>query len=120
MPRPHPPEFRQSVVELERLRQRPIAKLAEGLGISDSCLRTWMVQADVDDGRKPGLAGDERAELVPLRRKRRVLARARRTATDRGDHIRRLGAVFRHAESVISRLGSDRVHVLFRSGHRRP
>lgn len=32
-----------------------------------------MAQADVDDGRKPGLMSDEKAELVALRRKTRVL-----------------------------------------------
>ena len=32
-----------------------------------------MAQADVDDGRRPGLTSDERAELVALRREKRVL-----------------------------------------------
>ena len=32
-----------------------------------------MAQADVDDGRRPGLTSDERAELVKLRRENRVL-----------------------------------------------
>lgn len=73
MPRPHPPEFRQRAVELARLREQPISKTATDLGISESCLRNWMAQADVDDGRRPGLSSDERAELVALRRKNRVL-----------------------------------------------
>ena len=73
MPRPHPPEFRQRAVELARLREQPIAKIAQDLGISESCLRRWMDVADVDDGRKPGLLSDERAELVKLRREKRVL-----------------------------------------------
>ena len=73
MPRPHPREFRQRAVELARLREKPVAKIAEDLGISDSCLRSWMAQADVDDGRRPGLSVDERAELVKLRREKRVL-----------------------------------------------
>jgi transposase len=73
MPRPHPPEFRQRAIELVRLRDKPVAHIARELGISDSCLRNWMRQADVDDGHKPGLSSDERAELVALRRKNRVL-----------------------------------------------
>jgi transposase-like protein len=73
MPRPHPPEFRQRAVELARLREKPVAQIAADLGISDSCLRNWVAQADVDDGRRPGLTTDERAELVKLRREKRVL-----------------------------------------------
>ena len=44
MPRPHPPEFRQRAVELARLREKPVAQIAEDLGISDSCLRNWMIE----------------------------------------------------------------------------
>ncbi len=73
MPRAHPPEFRQRAVELARLREQPVAKIAKDLGISESCLRNWMAQADIDDGRRPGLASEEKAELVALRRKNRVL-----------------------------------------------
>ena len=73
MPRPHPPEFRRRAVELARLREKPVAKIAEDLGISDSCLRGWMAQADINDGQRPGLGTDERAELVRLRREKRVL-----------------------------------------------
>jgi transposase-like protein len=56
---------------LARLREKPVSKIAEDLGISDSCLRGWMAQADIDDGAKPGLSSDERAELVKLRRANR-------------------------------------------------
>ena len=73
MPRPHPPEFRQRAVELARLREKPIAELAEDLGISDSCLRNWMAQADVEEGTKVGLSSREREELVELRREARTL-----------------------------------------------
>ena len=73
MPRPHPPEFRQRAVELARLQEKPVAKLAEDLGISESCLRNWMKQADLDEGRRAdGLATAERAELVRLRRELKV------------------------------------------------
>ena len=72
MPRPHPPEFRQRAVELARLREKPTAQIAADLGISDSCLRGWMRQADVDDGRRNGLSSDDRDELAELRRELRV------------------------------------------------
>ncbi len=72
MPRPHPPEFRTRAVELARLREKPIAQIAVDLGISESCLRNWVHQADVDEGVKEGLSTDERAELVRLRRELRV------------------------------------------------
>ncbi len=72
MPRPHPPEFRQRAVELARLKEKPIAQIAADLGISDSCLRNWVHQADIDQGVKEGLSTDERSELVRLRRELRV------------------------------------------------
>jgi transposase len=73
MPRPHPPEFRQRAVELARLREKPVSRIAEDLGISDSCLRGWMKQADIDQGRRGGLSSAERDELVALRRESRTL-----------------------------------------------
>jgi transposase len=73
MPAPRPPEFRRRAVELARLREKPIAQIAKDLQISESCLRRWMDQADVDDGHKQGLSSDDRKELAELRRKNRVL-----------------------------------------------
>jgi transposase len=73
MPTAKPPEFRRRAVELARLRDKPIAQIAKDLGISETCLRRWMAQADVDDGHRPGLSSDERKELVQLRRDKRVL-----------------------------------------------
>jgi len=72
MPRSHPPEFRQRAVELARLREKPTAQIAADLGISDSCLRNWIRQADIDDGRRDGVSSDDRAELAELRRELRV------------------------------------------------
>lgn len=73
MPKADPPEFRQRAVDLARSRQQPVAQVAKDLGISESCLRRWMDMADVEDGHRPGLTTDERAELVRLRRANRVL-----------------------------------------------
>jgi transposase-like protein len=72
MPRAHPPEFRQRAVELARLREKPASQIANDLGISDSCLRSWVRQADIEDGRRPGVTQDEHAELIELRRELRV------------------------------------------------
>lgn len=79
MPAPHPPEFRRRAVELAREvdeagdRVHPIATLARDLKISESCLRNWLAQADVDEGHREGLSTAERKELVELRRENRVL-----------------------------------------------
>ncbi len=73
MPNAHPFEFRQRAVDLARAGDVPVAQVARDLGIAESCLRRWMAVADVDEDRKPGLTSDERAELVRLRREKRVL-----------------------------------------------
>lgn len=72
MPRPHPPEFRQRAVELARLGEKPVAQIADDLGMSESCLRGWIKQADIDEGRRGGLSSSDRDELVELRRELRV------------------------------------------------
>ncbi len=67
-----PKEFRRRALELVRQAERP-ARVAQDLGISESCLRRWMAQDDIDAGRKEGLTTDEHRELVTLRRCNRVL-----------------------------------------------
>jgi len=49
VPAPHPPEFRRRAVKFARQKSKPVAELAKELRISESCLRNWMAQADVDD-----------------------------------------------------------------------
>ncbi len=73
MPAPFPAEFRRRAVELARERAKPIAQIAADLGVAESCLRRWMAQADVDEGKKEGLTTAEREELTRLRRENRVL-----------------------------------------------
>lgn len=74
MPAPHPPEFRQRAVEMARQGAKPVAQIAKDLGISDSCLRNWMAQADADDnGSLVKLTSAEKKELAELRRKTRQL-----------------------------------------------
>jgi transposase-like protein len=74
MPAPHPPEFRQRAVELAREGTAPVAKIAKDLGISESCLRNWMHQADADDdGGGDRLSSADKKALVELRRRNRQL-----------------------------------------------
>jgi transposase len=73
MPAPHPPEFRRRAVDLARQPGASVAKVAKELGISESGLRRWMAQEDVDAGRKEGLSSKEREELARLRRENRRL-----------------------------------------------
>ena len=73
VPAAKPPEFRRRAVDLARSGQQPVVKIASDLGISESCLRRWMAQDDVDAGRREGISTEERRELVELRRRNRVL-----------------------------------------------
>ena len=74
MPAPHPPEFRQRAVELARQGDKRVAAVAQDLGISQSCLRNWMAQADADENGSPTrLTSAEKKELAELRKKNRQL-----------------------------------------------
>lgn len=69
-----PEEFRRRAVELARLGEKPVAEIAKDLGVSESGLRRWMAQTDIEEGKSEGLTRDEHAELVRLRRENRVQA----------------------------------------------
>ena len=74
MPAPHPPEFRQRAVELARVGDKRVAEVARDLGISESCLRNWMVQANADEnGSDTRLTSTEKRELAELRKRNRQL-----------------------------------------------
>jgi transposase-like protein len=74
VPAPHPPEFRRRAVELARERTKTVAELAKDLRISESCLRNWISQADVDEsGSATQLTSKEKKELAELRRDKRRL-----------------------------------------------
>ena len=80
MPRskpPYPSEFRREAVELARVSDKSVPKLARDLGISDQTLREWIKRADIDAGRAEGLSTDEREELRRLRRENRTLLQER-------------------------------------------
>jgi transposase len=55
-------------IDLARQPGVSVAQVAEDLGTSESGLRRWMSQDDINAGRREGLTSDERADLVRLRR----------------------------------------------------
>jgi transposase len=73
MPAPYPVEFRQRAVELARENGKPVSESARDIGVSETCLRNWLNQADIDEGRKQGVSSSEREELARLRKENRVL-----------------------------------------------
>lgn len=50
-----------------------MASVARDLGLTETAVREWGRQADVDAGERNGLTSSERAELTHLRKENRVL-----------------------------------------------
>jgi transposase len=46
VPAPHPKEFRDDVVAVARRGEAPIAQIAKDFGISESCLRNWLLEQE--------------------------------------------------------------------------
>jgi transposase-like protein len=46
VPAPHPREFRDDVVAVARRGEAPIAQIAKDFGISESCLRNWLLEQE--------------------------------------------------------------------------
>jgi transposase len=80
MPRtrpPYPPGFRRQIVELVRSGRSP-EELAKEFEPSGPSIRSWVKQADLDEGRREdGLTTAEREELRRLRRENRQLREER-------------------------------------------
>jgi len=73
MPKPYPKEFRDDVVAVARKAQAPLSQIAKDFGISEGCLHNWLKNADIDEGRRDGLTGAERAQLRELKKRNRLL-----------------------------------------------
>ena len=80
MPKSHrkyPAEFRRRMVELVRSGRSP-ESLAKEFEPSSQAIRTWVRQADLDEGtRSDGVTSEEKAELGRLRRENKVLREER-------------------------------------------
>jgi transposase-like protein len=81
--RRYPPELKDRAVRMvHQLRQEDpgdqgvISRVARQLGVGVESLRTWVKQADVDAGSRPGVASDEQAKMTELEREIKELRRA--------------------------------------------
>ena len=73
----YPPEFKTEAVRLVHSSGRSISQIAKELGVSGNSLRTWIKQAEIDQGQREGFTTDEREELRKLRREVKVLRQER-------------------------------------------
>jgi transposase len=67
------PEFKAEIVELCRRGDRSVGQVARDFDLTESNVRTWVNQAQIDQGERPGLTSEERAELSRLRKENRSL-----------------------------------------------
>jgi transposase len=67
------PEFKADIVERCRRGDRSIGQVAGDFDLTETAVREWVKQAEVDAGEAPGLTGAERDELSQLRRENRRL-----------------------------------------------
>lgn len=95
--RRYPPEIKQRAVRMvEELRGADpgdhgvIGRVARQLGVGSESLRTWVRQAQVDNGSRAGLSTDEQVALRELRRELKE--------TRRANEILRAAAAFFGAE----------------------
>ena len=70
-------EFKAEVVDLVHQDGNTASSVARDLDLTETAVREWVRQADVDDGRRDGLTSSERDELARLRRENRVLREER-------------------------------------------
>ena len=92
------PEVRERAIRLVlehgseyRSRWEAIQSIASKIGCSAETLRKWVHQAEVDQGRRPGVTSDDQARIKELERENRELRRA-------NEILRKASAFFAQAE----------------------
>jgi transposase len=68
-------QFKADIVQACRAGDRTVGQVARDFDLTETAVRQWVKQAELDDGtRTDGLTCDEREELSRLRRENRRLA----------------------------------------------
>jgi len=67
------PEFKADIVERCRAGDRTIGQVARDFDLTETAVRSWVNQAEIDAGERDGLTTEERQELTKLRRENRRL-----------------------------------------------
>jgi transposase len=80
-------QYKADVVALCRTSGKTVGQVCRDLGLTETAVRRWVAQADVDDGKRNGLTTAERQELAQLRKENRVLREER-------DLLKRAAAFF--------------------------
>jgi transposase len=67
------PEFKADIVERCRSGDRSISQVAKDFELTETAVRAWVKQAEIDVGKRDGLTTEERRELAELKRENRRL-----------------------------------------------
>jgi len=67
------PEFKAEIVERCLAGDRSISQVARDFDLTESAVRKWVEQTQIDAGERGGLTTEERQELSRLRRENRRL-----------------------------------------------
>src|SRR3954462_10122909 len=107
-PRKYPDELRERATRMAvEARRDPatkpgaLARIGEQLGINPETLRNWVIQAEIDEGARPGTTTDEAARIAELERENRELRRA-------NEILKTASAFFAQAELCATRRDVDR------------
>ncbi len=68
------PEFKAEIVAACQRGDRSIGQVARDFDLTETAVREWVRQAEIDAGNRDGLTTAEREELTRLRRENRRLA----------------------------------------------
>ncbi len=70
-------EYKAEVLALCHGSGKSVGQICRDLDLTESVVRRWVGQAEIDSGQRDGLTTAERAELAQLRKENRVLREER-------------------------------------------